>query len=323
MHITDPRDSIAERIDAARQQDLPRPHMGASLLGHPCDRWLWLSFRWAVIEKHQGRILRLFRRGQMEEEVIVKDLESIGCRVYDRQRRVDFGCHVSGSIDGIVDGLKESSKPHLLECKTHGKKSFDDLVKHGLEKSKPQHVVQMQIYMLGLKLERALYYAVCKDDDRLFIERVRADRAVAEQAILRGQEIAISDRMPEPLSADPSWYQCKFCPAYSFCHGDHIARQVNCRTCALVTATEHGTWHCGRYEADGIPVEYQHAGCDCHVLHPDLVPWRRMPSPSPFEAIYLIGGAPIRNGDPCVNTISSKELLGIQEPADVDPSVPF
>jgi len=138
--------SIAELIDEYHQEhrEGPRPHLGASLLGHPCDRFLWLSFRWAVIEQFPGRILRLFRRGQMEEAVIVKDLESIGLEIHStggEQSRVDFGSHVSGSVDGIIEsGVPEAPKSrHILECKTHGAKSFNGLQSKGLKSAKPMH----------------------------------------------------------------------------------------------------------------------------------------------------------------------------------------
>ena len=42
------------------------------------------------------------------------------------------------------------------------KKSFDELVKLGVEKAKFQHYIQMQVYCLGKNIDRALYVAVCK-----------------------------------------------------------------------------------------------------------------------------------------------------------------
>ena len=87
--------TVAAKIDEWHEehQEGPRPHMGASLLGHPCDRWLWLTFRWAVVEKFNGRMLRLFRRGQREEELIVSDLRAAGMEVHStgaEQARVDL-----------------------------------------------------------------------------------------------------------------------------------------------------------------------------------------------------------------------------------------
>ena len=316
MKIPEPNNSIQSLIDKHHESlaEPPRPHMGCSQLGHPCDRWLWLSFRWAVQPKFPGRILRLFRRGQMEEAVIVSDLRAIGIDVRctgKHQVRVDFGAHVSGSVDAIIEsGVPEAPKKrHVAEFKTHSKKSFDDLEKNGVEKSKPMHWVQMQLYMHGTKIDRALYLAVCKDDDRIYTERVRYQKEVAEKYIERGRRIALSDRMPEPISTDPSWYQCKFCDAHEFCHETKTTKHVNCRTCAHSTAKEDSTWRCERHDADGIPVDFQRTGCDSHVLHPDLVPWPRKDGLDEWTAVYVIEGRDVANGEGDAHVYTSKEIL--------------
>jgi hypothetical protein len=180
------------------------------------------------------------------------------------------------------------------------------MVKHGVEKSKPMHYVQMQIYMHGTDIDRALYVAVCKDDDRLHIERVRYDADVATRAVARGQRIALADRMPEPLSADPSWYQCRFCAAHSFCHKAAPTKEANCRTCAHSTALADSTWRCERHDADDIPVDFQHTGCDDHIIHPDLVPWPMIPSEDGHSVMWRIGDKVIENG---ANGYKSREIL--------------
>ena len=316
MKIPESEHTIQALIDKAHESkaEQPRGHMGCSQLGHPCDRWLWLSFRWAVQPKFPGRILRLFRRGQMEEATIVSDLRAIGMDIRGtsgKQTRVDLGCHVSGSLDAIVEsGVPEAPKKrHIAEFKTHSKKSFDDLDKHGVEKSKPEHFVQMQLYMHGTEIDRALYLAVCKDDDRIYTERVAYDKAVAMKAIERGHRLALEDHMPPPISTDPSWYQCKFCDAHEFCHESKTTKHVNCRTCAHSTATKASEWHCVRWDAV-VPLEAQHTGCEGHVLHPDLVPWQRQDGPDEFTAVYVVGGVTVANGDPEIEGVySSKELL--------------
>ena len=133
--IPEPNHTITNLVDKYHEahQDKPRPHMGCSLLGHPCDRWLFLNFRWAVVERFSGRILRLFRRGQNEEQTVIRDLKSIGLVITHtggEQSRVDFGSHVSGSLDGIVhSGVPEApNKFHVLEIKTHSQKSYDCLL---------------------------------------------------------------------------------------------------------------------------------------------------------------------------------------------------
>jgi len=310
MKLPDPIHTISNLIDQHHEgtAERPRGHMGCSTLGHPCDRWLWLSFRWAVVEKFEGRILRLFRRGQNEEAIIISDLRAIGIDIDSSQARVNFGSHVSGSLDGIIEsGIPEApTKRHVVEFKTHSKKSFDDVVKNGVEKSKWSHFIQMQVYMHGTDIDRALYVAICKDDDRLYTERVRYNSDVATRAIVRGKRIALADRMPEPLSADPSWYQCRFCAAHSFCHKAAPTKQTNCRTCAHSTAVADSTWRCERHDADSIPESFQHTGCDDHIIHPDLVPWDMILSDDGHSVMWKIGDRVIENS---ATAYKSREIL--------------
>ena len=316
MKIPEAENTIQALIDKAHEKksEQPRGHMGCSQLGHPCDRWLWLSFRWAVQPSFPGRILRLFRRGQNEEETIISDLRAIGMDIRGtsgKQTRVDLGCHVSGSLDAIIEsGVPEAPKKrHVAEFKTHSKKSFDGLVKDGVEKSKPEHFIQMQLYMHGTEIDRALYLAICKDNDEIYTERVRYDKEIAEKYIDRGHRLALDDRMPPPISTDPSWYQCKFCDAREFCHQTKTTKHVNCRTCAHSTAKPDSTWRCERHDADDIPFTFQREACESHVLHPDLVPWQRKDGIGDWTAVYVIEGNDVANGDPDAHIYSSKELL--------------
>jgi hypothetical protein len=299
--IPPPKNDIVLLIDKAHEDkpDRPRPHLGASMLGHACDRWIWLSFRWAAREKFSGRMLRLFRRGHAEEATIMKDLAMTGIDFSKRQANVSFGSHVSGSADAIIEGgVPEAPQTrHIAEFKTHNKKSFDALEKEGVLKAKPEHWGQMQIYMAGTFIERALYVAVCKDDDRYYIERVKFDKEAAEKLIARGKRLALSDEMPPPISTDPTWYQCRFCPAHAMCHEKQPTQYVNCRTCAHSTPKEDSTWKCERFDAEGIPFEYQLKGCDAHVLHPDMVPWNaKLGEPDEWSLTYIINGKPVVNG---------------------------
>lgn len=278
MKIPAPLNTTTAAIDAHHESlsDEPRPHMGASMLGHVCDRWLWLSFRWAVRERFPGRIRRLFRRGQNEEATIIADLKAIGCVLREpppgEQHRVSLGGHVSGSIDAVIEyGLPESPhKPHIAEFKTHSKKSFDLLDRDGVEKAKPMHYVQMQTYMHGTGIDRALYVAVCKDDDRLHTERVRYDEATATKAIARGKRLAIMDEQPPPLSTDATWYECRYCAAHTYCHKREHKLEKNCRTCRYSTAKSDGIWRCESHEAEPIPVEFQRQGCAGWEAHDDM-----------------------------------------------------
>jgi len=307
-------DPIQTLIDQHHEsiKEQPRPHMGASALGHACDRWLWLSFRWSVQPQFPGRILRLFRRGREEEPNIIKDLRSIGLKVREvnAQERVTFGSHVSGSLDAIIDsGMPGDEKSkYISEFKTHGQKSFDKVVKEGVKKAKFEHWVQTQIYMAGTGIHKAMYVAICKNTDEMYTEILEYDHDAAQKYIARGQRIALTDRMPEPLSTDPTWFECRFCSAHKFCHETKLTEHVNCRTCAHSTSLSDDTWHCKKWD-DIIPFEAQLSGCDSHVLHPDLVPWKQSESPDDMTAAYEINGKIVFNGEFSDNVYSSKEIL--------------
>lgn len=307
------RTDIATLIDAAQeaQPDLPRAHLGASILGHECRRWLWYSFRWAVVEQHTGRIRRLFRRGNREEETIIYDLREIGIDVRSAMH-IDFGCHIGGTPDAIaMSGVPEAPKaPHVLEFKTHSLKSFNDLERYGVEKSKPLHWAQMQVYMLGTKIDRALYVAVCKDDDRIYTERVHFERDRAEHLLRRANEITLANEPPLRIDgASEAWHVCKWCPAKSMCVGGEPTKETNCRTCAHSTAMPDGSWHCAKWDSQIPTVEAQRAGCEAHVLHPGLVPWEMRDGADEREAVYIIDGKPVRNGEPKRGRFSSAEIL--------------
>ena len=59
-----------------------RSHLGASLIGHECKRYLWYTFRWIKHNVHSGRLYRLFNRGHLEEDRIIKWLEGIGLTIW-------------------------------------------------------------------------------------------------------------------------------------------------------------------------------------------------------------------------------------------------
>lgn len=75
---------ILEDIDnhcAKVYDDGHRNHLGASLIGHNCSRYLWYVFRWVFHKEHSGRQQRLFNRGHREEERFVEWLRGVGFKV--------------------------------------------------------------------------------------------------------------------------------------------------------------------------------------------------------------------------------------------------
>ena len=59
-----------------------RNHLGASLIGHECKRYLWYTFRWVLHETCTGRLYRLFNRGHKEEDRFIEWMKGIGIEVW-------------------------------------------------------------------------------------------------------------------------------------------------------------------------------------------------------------------------------------------------
>ena len=74
-----------------REQDRSRrTYVGASVLGDECERKLWYSFRWAhEPEVFDGRKLRLFNTGHVEEDRLIADLRRAGIDVLDMNELCD------------------------------------------------------------------------------------------------------------------------------------------------------------------------------------------------------------------------------------------
>ena len=277
-------------------EDWRRDHMGASLIGHKCDRYLWLNFRWALNPEHSGKQIRLFRRGDLEEVQIVDDIRRAGLHVKDtapdgNQWRVKWG-HFGGSCDGIaqnVPGL-DPDEPVLLEFKTYSAKSFAYLQSKGVRSAKPEHFAQMQVYMHGMRerfpgLKRCLYIAVHKDTDELYVQLVDYDETHARKMIDRARHLITETTPPPRMDKDaiPCVYVSKDgtrwpCDYFDLCHGQAMPER-NCRTCVSSTPkVEHGVpgWVCDEllvdfFAAPGLTSERQRKGCDQQCSIPPIV----------------------------------------------------
>jgi hypothetical protein len=255
----------------------PRTYLGASVLGDPCELKLWREFRWAhEPERHDGRMLRLFETGNVEEDRLVEDLRRAGMHVdavdpaTGHQFRITFaGGHGGGHTDGEVEGVPEAPKTrHLLECKTHNHKSFTALKRLGVAEHKPMHYAQMQAYMHHRGLARALYLALNKNDSEIYSERVEYDPAFAAALMVKAERIVTSDHAP--TCNCPTW----LLKAGYRCAAVKSAPQRNCRTCLNATAHLDGEarWSCAHPDHQGdLTVEDQRAGCADHRFLPSLI----------------------------------------------------
>lgn len=255
----------------AKRKGEHRPHLGGSQIGRECDRALWYQFRWAWTPYFEGRMLRLFETGDREEDRVVRNLREVGVTVWDRDpdtgRQVRFeacGGHFALSLDGVGEGFAESKKPHTLEFKTMNTKSFRKVSEDGLQKANAIYWAQCQIGMHLSKLERCYFFAVCKETDAIYGERIRYDPAEGIKLEAKANRIVFAPIPPSRITEDPSDWRCKFCPYFAVCQGNKIP-EVHCRTCAHVTPERDGSWSCSQGNKVGEV-------CQSHLFIPQMMP---------------------------------------------------
>ncbi|KKM91651.1 hypothetical protein LCGC14_1226400 [marine sediment metagenome] len=280
-----------------------RGYLGASIIGHPCSRYLWYTFRHCCKPEFDGRIRRLFETGNLAEDRFVENLVQIGVTVYsvvpgtnEQQFEVKaLHGHFSGHMDGCALGIPEAPKTwHVLEFKTHNTKSFANLKRQGVQKAKPQHYAQIQIYMHLTGMTRALYLAVNKDTDDLYSERIRYDAEYATQLMEKAEGIIVAITPPERVGRRPDSYHCKWCDTQSLCWGYQHEKDIlkvvpkcsalpipalSCRQCwhaEPVMSGQFGQWACKKHKRSLSP-ECQVRLCEDHLVLPGLLTIKEPP----------------------------------------------
>lgn len=324
--------TTAHELDRAREvsqrAEKPRGHLGASVLGRECKRALWYGFRWTTPANFPGRVLRLFQRGHVEEDLLASEIRSAGmtlAQVDDQTGKQfsfsDVGGHVGGSMDGALHGMVEAPKRwHVFECKTHNDKSFKLLKKDGVKASKPEHEAQMQLYMRWSGMERAAYFALNKNDSEVYIERVKYDHVAAVNLVEKAHEIVTAPEPPVGISEKPTYYLCKWCDHAPTCHGDALP-PATCRSCAHTTPELDGDtrWSCA-YRHRDLSLADQRTGCVDHVYIPALVPWECVNSSEAenWTEYQLPDNRTLRNGSRASGAFMSSELYAAQQAGSID-----
>lgn len=266
-----PEQQIINRIYAAIEKEKADPELylgrlGSSFIGEECVRKIWLEWRGFAREPFEGRMLRLFETGHLQEARVVEDLRRAGFAVWDKREDgrqyeyTDPSGHFITKVDGVIKDVPESEKPHLLEVKTHNKNSFTTLAKKGVMEAKPLHYAQVQISMAYGGFTRALYVSLCKDDEQYHVERIREDKT--EQGKLKQKIIRLVEARLRPagISDDGSSFGCKFCGMKAVCVKEAEPLR-HCRTCSMCVPGQEGKWVC-ELNKHTLTLDEQRKGCE-------------------------------------------------------------
>lgn len=240
--------SLIDKAMQAENQSRPRRnYLGASRVGEACMRKL--AYEYLAFPKDEGRefkgtTLRIFDMGHDGEERQAQYLRLSGFDLITHKAdggQIGFAVawdeeakafRFSGHIDGVIVKAPYESGvvcPALWEAKSLGAKSFADVLRKGVEVSKPVYYAQMQLYMayLDLGANPGLFSAINRDTGEMYFERVPFNAAAAQAASDKGVKV-VQSRHPEELprvakvSTDS---RCKFCDFPQRCWAEPAAAE--------------------------------------------------------------------------------------------------
>lgn len=171
--------------------------------------------------------------------------------------------HFGGSCDGrgYLPEHYGINEEILFEFKTANEKSFNSLLKDGMQTNKPLHYAQCCTYGYLMKLNYVCYVCVCKNDDRIYLEIVPLNHKTGEMQILKADRI-IKSKEPLPrLYENPTFWICKICDSFSVCHGEGKS-EVNCRSCKHAEPAKGKLWVCNKHNCV-IPKENMLGQYEC------------------------------------------------------------
>jgi hypothetical protein len=206
--------------------ELPRPYLGASIVGDDCLRKA--QFDWWCKPVLAARTREVFARGHYFEARVRAHLMAVGFK-FAPPEALAFAA-ADGDLRGHADGVIIAGPalpgaylnyPFVWECKALNAKNWRALERDGLEKVFPRYAVQVGLYQAYLDLTNpALFSAVNSDSCELLhlcvpfnAERVQAwsDRAVAIIRATRAGEL-----LPRGYD-DPKDWHCRMCAHVERC----------------------------------------------------------------------------------------------------------
>ena len=259
---------IYQAYEKKNSKALMLTRIGASGIGEECLRSIWYDWRGFHNDQPEGRMLRLFKTGYIQEDRVIQDLKDAGLEVWEVDPETGkqwtytaanghFVCKTDGAVRGVPSAEKT---PHVIEIKTSNVKCFKELQSKGVKEAKPQHYWQMQSGMWLSGLTRALYIAVCKDDEKFYIERVHKDESSIAEIQAKLDKLVNSTMPPIRIAEREGDWRCKFCDAQDVCWGKAAPLQ-NCRSCQHSVPAAEGTWFCEKFN-EVLEYGKQLKGCD-------------------------------------------------------------
>jgi hypothetical protein len=208
-----------ERAGAATAE-LPRPYLGASIVGHECLRRI--QYDWWCKPELAARTREIFDRGHYFEERTRQHLIAAGFK-FAPPEALAFSA-AGGALRGHADGIIIHGPdlpgayliyPTIWEHKALNAKGCREVERDGLEKAYPQYAAQVALYQAYLNITNPALFSVTNADScewLHFLVPYNAERAQlwSDRAVNIIEATRAGELLPRAYD-DPQEWRCRMC----------------------------------------------------------------------------------------------------------------
>jgi hypothetical protein len=205
---------------AATTEELPRPYLGASIIGHDCARRI--QYDWWCKPALAARTREIFDRGHYFEERARRRLIAAGFK-FAPPEALAFSA-AGGALRGHADGIIIHGPdlpgvyliyPLIWEHKALNAKGWREVERDGLENKYPQYLAQVSLYQAYLDVTNPALFTVTNADTcewLHFLVPFNAERAQfwSGRAVNIIEVTRAGELLPRAYD-DPADWRCKMC----------------------------------------------------------------------------------------------------------------
>ena len=211
---------------AATAAELPRPYLGASIIGHECARRI--QYDWWCKPELAARTREIFDRGHYFEGRARRHLVAVGFKFAPPEALAFTAADgaIRGHADGIIIAGPELLGAYLIYPAVWAHKCLNaqgwrDVERDGLQKKYPQYLAQVSLYQAYLDVTNPALFTITNADtcERLhFLVPFNAERAQfwSDRAVNIIEATRAGELLPRAYDDSADW-RCRICPHKERC----------------------------------------------------------------------------------------------------------
>ncbi len=216
----------------AQAESKPKGYIDASILGHLCERRIWLDWQGitpplSLTQEERfkkGKTEEKLERGRQEAERLAKALQGSGCLITHRQARF---AGLDGNLQGQINGMMHDANgnPYILAIKPLQDKRFKTLRTKGVPKAFAADYLQSQMAMHFLKIPRTLFLGVNQNNGEIYRAILNLDEDEIEMGLQRVHQIITYGKAMPAALGNPNGQPppCQGCEFVKFCYHKKVS----------------------------------------------------------------------------------------------------